>query len=276
MPPKPRVARFPGVMLAHTWTADIDPSNWWMSEKLDGVRAIWNGEQLVTRNAVAINAPDWFTASLPQGAMLDGELWMGRGKFQMTSGIVRRNEPSPEWRNIGYKVFDIPMHIGHLRDRYSDIVRLLRKNPYASPVSQHGITSKSYMLDYFAGVIRDGGEGLIIRDPDSIWIPTRSTTMLKVKSCDECDAIVYGHDKGEGRNENRLGALVCVRAGDITRAMFGVGTGLSDSDRENPPAIGATVRVGHNGFTDSGVPRFPVFLGERADCKKYFTFGDDK
>ena len=267
MPPKQRVVNFPGVMLAHTWDGKTDITGWWMSEKLDGVRAIWNGECLVTRSAIKIHAPDWYTKRFPRDCKLDGELWMGRGSFQLVSGVVRREFETEDWEAVAYMVFDVPCHEGGLKERYSEIERATDGIDHAIPVEQRVIASQAEMFAYFDDVYKGGGEGLIVRDPNESWVPFRSRGMLKVKSSDESDAVVVGYEKGEGRNSNRVGCLLCRLNSDVDCLKpFGVGTGLSDYERENPPKIGAVIRVGHNGFTDSGVPRFPTYLGVRADC----------
>lgn len=269
MPPKPKVTNFPGVMLAHTWTPKIDPTGWWMSEKLDGVRAIWNGEMLVTRGAIRIPAPPWFTERLPKDHMLDGELWMGRGKFQQCSGAVRRESDSSEWHQITYQVFDCitdSIKNAAFLDRYRTARELVKKIGHCHLVEQTPIKSHEHLEQAFAQILEAGGEGLIIRQPNGTWIPTRTSTLLKVKADDECDAVVTGYLGGEGKHKGRVGALIC-RLRDIGKQSItvNVGTGLSDADRENPPKTGTVIRVGHSGVTDAGVPRFPRFNGVRAE-----------
>lgn len=273
----PRIANFPGVMLAHGYDpAKHDPTGWLASEKLDGVRAIWNGETFLTRTAVQIFAPSWFTAQLPQGVILDGELFMGRGKFQATSGAVRRNNVNhPNWDEITYQVFDCPKEPGDLRKRLHRAQNLLKgialPGPIRCPiVNQETIRSRDHLdslLRYFLDL---GGEGLIIRDPSAAWIATRAHTMLKVKVQDDMDAVVCGYTPGEGRHVGRVGALVCEvwRSNKADGIRFNCGTGLSDQDRDSPPPIGSIIRVGHHGLTDASIPRFPSFLGVRAESNK--------
>jgi DNA ligase-1 len=269
MPPKPKVSNFPGVMLAHSWTPKIDPTGWLMSEKLDGVRAIWNGEALVTRGAIKIPAPEWFTKTLPTGHVLDGELWMGRGKFQQCSGAVRRESNSDDWKNIVYHVFDCMT--GNYRsapyiDRFKAAHGLIRHNTLCRIVAQTPIESLKHMEDTFANVVENGGEGLIIRLANGTWIPSRAHTLLKVKADDETDAVVAGYLSGEGKHKGRVGALICkLRQIGKQHIVVHVGTGLTDAERDNAPAIGTVIRVGHSGVTDAGVPRFPRFNGVRAE-----------
>src|SRR6185503_3154026 len=108
-----------------------------------------------------------------------------------------------------------------------------------------------------------GGEGLRLRQPGSKYIAGRSSTLLKVKTFHDAEAIVAGHQAGAGRHRGRLGALL-VRLADGT--SFAIGTGFSDRERENPPAIGTTVTFRYQELSDAGVPRFPSWVGVRLDA----------
>ncbi|HOU64724.1 MAG TPA: DNA ligase, partial [Thermomonas sp.] len=98
----------PAPMLASRITDDIDIAAWLVSEKLDGVRARWDGRQLVTRAGNRIDAPAWFTAGWPAQA-IDGELWIGRGRFQDISDLVRAlRGDAAGWRQVRFMAFDLP------------------------------------------------------------------------------------------------------------------------------------------------------------------------
>ena len=79
-------AESPPLMLAEIYREDVNPADYWVSEKLDGVRAYWDGSRLLFRSGQTIQAPDWFTRELPRTA-LDGELWIGRGQFEKLSPL---------------------------------------------------------------------------------------------------------------------------------------------------------------------------------------------
>src|SRR4030095_7170834 len=89
----------PPLLLAHPWESHVDLTGWWMSEKLDGVRAYWDGKHFISRLGHRFHAPAWFTAGLPE-TPLDGELWGGRKNFQRTISIVRRQDQSLEWKKV--------------------------------------------------------------------------------------------------------------------------------------------------------------------------------
>ncbi|CAH1905955.1 hypothetical protein NTGHW29_700012 [Candidatus Nitrotoga sp. HW29] len=83
----------PPVMLANVFRSDITLTDYWVSEKFDGMRGYWDGEKLLTRNGEHIDAPVWFTAGWPK-VPLDGELWVGRGQFSRTVSTVRKKFPT--------------------------------------------------------------------------------------------------------------------------------------------------------------------------------------
>jgi hypothetical protein len=106
--PPVRAAEAPALVLPGLWSADRDPARYLVSEKYDGVRAFWDGRVLRHRSGWNVNALAWFTARLPADP-LDGELWLGHGRFDALSAIVRRQVPvDAEWRQLCYVVFELP------------------------------------------------------------------------------------------------------------------------------------------------------------------------
>src|SRR5579872_6499587 len=106
----------PALLLAETWDCVTDPTGWLLSEKLDGVRAFWDGKQFLSRQGNLFHAPDWFTQGLPE-IPLDGELWIDRKKFQRTVSIVRRQDKNDLWNEVCFLVFDAPKGPGGFEDR---------------------------------------------------------------------------------------------------------------------------------------------------------------
>ncbi len=254
----------PPLLLAHSWEDDADLTGWWMSEKLDGVRAYWDGERLISRLGNTFVAPEWFVAGLPRDLPLDGELFSGRKRFQRTVGIVRRQDKSDAWREIAYVVFDAPKLFGPFEERMRAVeaavaaanVDYLRAHPHEP------CRGTAHLRQELARVEALGGEGLMLRRPASLYEVGRSSSLLKVKTFKDAEARVIGHQPGAGRHKGRLGALACELA-DGTR--FSVGTGLSDDERRDPPAIGAVITFRYQELSDDGVPRFPSYVGVRDD-----------
>jgi DNA ligase 1 len=255
----------PPVLLAHKWEVDNDPTGWWMSEKLDGIRAYWDGEWFVSRLGNKFYAPEWFTRDLPADT-LDGELWVGRKKFQRTTSIVRSGAGGAEWEELTYVVFDAPNAKGGFEDRIAHAQKVIARAeaPHArwhEHVRCEGIT---HLREELARVEALGGEGLMLRRPGSKYEVGRSQSLLKVKTFHDAEARVIGHAPGTGKHKGRLGALV-VELADGTK--FNVGTGFSDAERESPPAIGAIITFRYQELSDDGVPRFPSWVGERVDAE---------
>ncbi|TMQ20697.1 MAG: DNA ligase [Deltaproteobacteria bacterium] len=255
----------PPILLAHKWELDHDPTGWWMSEKLDGVRAYWDGEAFVSRLGNRFIAPDWFTADLP-GDTLDGELWVDRKKFQKTISIVRSADAGAAWREVSYVVFDAPNARGGFEQRLAHVDKVLARAgaPHARSHAHVPCEGLEHLRAELGRVEALGGEGLMLRQPGSTYVVGRSTTLLKVKTFQDAEARVVGHAPGTGKHKGRVGALVAELTGG---KRFSIGTGLSDAERETPPRVGAVITFRYQELSDDGVPRFPSYVGERIDVE---------
>jgi DNA ligase-1 len=255
----------PPILLAHKWEVDHDPTGWWMSEKLDGVRAYWDGETFVSRLGNSFVAPAWFTADLPADT-LDGELWVDRKRFQQTISIVRSGDASDAWRAVRYVVFDAPNARGGFEDRLAHARAVLDRAgaPHARALDHAPCTGLDHLRAELARVEALGGEGLMLRQPGSPYVVGRSTSLLKVKTFHDAEARVVGHAPGTGKHKGRLGALIVELPGGT---RFNVGTGFSDAERAAPPAVGAVITFRYQELSDDGVPRFPSYVGERIDVE---------
>lgn len=239
-----------------------DPTGWWMSEKLDGMRAYWTGSDLYSRNGNLIHAPAWFTSALPKMA-LDGELMTGRGQFQKTISIVRKQRPvDAEWRQIRYFVFDAPMQPGSCESRWAQMAAGVAGVPFVEAVEQVECASAKHLAKMRAQISALGGEGVMLREAGSPYEHRRTSALQKVKSFLDTEAKIVGYVPGEGKHAGRLGAYEArLLTGPKTR--FRVGTGMSDAEREDPLPIGTTITVKFQEYTEDGVPRFPSLVGAR-------------
>jgi DNA ligase 1 len=252
------------VLLAHKFEHDKDdPTGWWMSEKLDGVRAYWDGQNFISRQGNVFHAPDWYKQSLPDHP-LDGELWMARGKFQQTISVVKRLDGGTQWESIRYMVYDAPHLEGVPFEERMEFLQsnhvLAKGHGYAKALSQEKVRSKTHLLDELKRYVAFGAEGLMIRQPGSLYEVGRSYTLLKVKPVDDDEATVIGYTAGKGRHKGVVGALQVRLKNGIE---FDLGTGLTDADRRDPPAIGSTVTFTYIGLTDDGKPKFAAFVAVR-------------
>jgi DNA ligase-1 len=256
----------PHLLLAESWDNATDLSGWWMSEKLDGVRAYWDGKQILSRLGNLYHAPEWFVEGFP-AVPLDGELWIGRKKFQRTVSIVRRQDKNDLWHEVRYLVFDAPAAGGGFEDRMRFIKDALAGgNSKVIQAHEHVLcTGIPGLRAELARVESLGGEGLMLRQPGSKYHAGRSATLLKVKTFRDAEGVVLGHQAGEGRHKGRLGALLVRLANGVE---FAVGTGFSDRERGNPPAVGSTITFRYQELSDAGVPRFPSYVGVRTDASQ--------
>lgn len=252
----------PDLMHASTYDDAVDVSAYLVSEKLDGVRGHWTGERLLTRSGHRVHPPAWFTAEWPSTPM-DGELWLGHGRFAEVSGIVRTREPvDAAWREVQFMVFDLPAHDGPFEARARRIRELLGAAdvPWLRALRQSTVANTDELDTRLEGVVDAGGEGLMLHRRDGRYRAGQSDALLKYKYHTDAEARVVAHTQGKGRYRGMLGALVVERPDGL---RFRLGTGFSDSERADPPPIGSRVTYRHNGFTANGVPRFARFLRVR-------------
>ena len=250
----------PGLLLASNWDPTIDPSGWWMSEKLDGVRALWDGHRFVSRQGNAFASPPWFCAELPD-AVLDGELWIGRREFQQTVSVVRSRGHNDGWKRVQFLAFDAPRPDATWEQRMAFLQALLpkrgRKKFIAATIEHVRCENVGHLRKQLKKITKSGGEGLMLREPGSMYEAGRSSTLLKVKTFLDAEATVVGHQSGRGKYRGVMGALLVELADGTT---FSIGTGFSDQERASPPPVGSTITFRYQELSKAGVPRFPSFL----------------
>jgi DNA ligase-1 len=250
-------------MLARPWQSSLNPADFLVSEKLDGVRALWDGQHLRFRSGRQIAAPAWFLAALP-AAPLDGELWLGRHRFDALSGTVRKEVPlDAEWRSLHYQVFDMPQGQGPFSERAERLAALVQAahQPWLQAVPQTRISDAAHLHAHLQAVVAAGGEGLMLHRADALWTPGRSDAVRKLKAVPDEEGVVVGHLAGKGKYVGSMGALLLETA---EGQRFALGTGFSDALRANPPPVGALVTYRYRDRTATGLPRFASFLRVRA------------
>ena len=240
---------------------EIIVQEYFISEKLDGVRGYWNGEQLLSRQGYEIVAPKWFTEHLGD-IPLDGELWLGRETFQEISALIARaDRDDPLWREVTYQVFDLPAERHPFRDRVAKMAqylpRLAERNPHVAMIPQEQMKSKRALKERLDQVVAAGGEGLMLHHQDAFYQPyIRHDQLLKMKKVEEDCAMVIGYTHGKGKYRGMVGALRVKAVIEGETKYFKIGSGLKDRDRQSPPETGHWIRYRHNGFTDRKIPRF--------------------
>jgi len=252
-------ATLPALMMAKAWQEGQDVGSFLVSEKLDGVRAYWDGQRLRFRSGRPMAAPDWFTKNLPRMA-LDGELWLGRSRFDALSGMVRKTVPvDAEWRELRYMIFDLPGATGSFADRAAHILTVVEQanQPWLQAVVQQRVANETALQALLKQTVQAGGEGLVLHRTHALWSPGRSDALQKLKPMPDEDARVVAHLPGKGRHVGRLGALIMELPNG---QRFALGTGFTDEQRSDPPPIGSMVTYRYRDRTSHGLPRFASFL----------------
>lgn len=249
----------PDLLLAEVYNDALDVQQYWISEKLDGVRAYWDGQQLISRGGHIIVAPTWFTADFPRTA-LDGEIWLGQQRFADTLSAISKNIPvDSEWQQLGYYVFELPNAAGSFTERLSKLQAIVAKqnSAYLKVIPQFRVADKQQLFDKLAELEKIGAEGLMLHHQDALYKTGRTNDLLKLKSYLDTEATVIGYRPGKGKYAGMVGALLVKNAAG---QEFAIGSGLTDALRKTPPAIGSTITYRYNGLTKHGLPRFARFL----------------
>lgn len=252
----------PALLLANIYQPGITLEDYWVSEKLDGVRAFWNGRNFISRQGNIFHAPEWFSSPLPK-MVLDGELWMGRGKFERLSGTVRRKSPDDsDWKNIKYMIFDLPDNLQTFDNRLKQLKKIVHdiNMPHIQAVDQEKISTHVALMKKLDHIVQQGGEGLMLHSGSSLYKKGRSDNLLKLKKYFDAEAIVIKHLPGRGKYTGMLGSIIVETTNG---KRFKIGSGFSDLERKKPPAIGSIITYKYFGLTNKGTPRFASFLRRR-------------
>lgn len=251
---------------------DKNLSHYLMSEKLDGIRGLWDGKNMQTRAKNTIKLPEFFTKNFPN-FKLDGELWIQRNAFEEISSLVRQENPDENlWNKVTYNVFDVPNACEEFKifpctlEARLDVLRMyLAKNPskFIKIIPQIRIKDKKHLEQFYQELIAQKAEGVIIRKNDMPYEKKRSDNAYKLKPFDDAECVVKKHFEGKGKFEGKMGSLLCEADIKGKKVSFKIGSGFKDKDRINPPAIGSIITYKYNGFTKNGTPRFATYLRTR-------------
>ena len=260
----------PEIQLANIYHRDIDVTNYLVSEKLDGLRAYWDGKNLISKEGNIYNAPEWFTKDFPS-EHLEGELWIGRGKFEETSGIIRTQIPNDQdWQKVHLMLFDMPKHKGTFSERL-EAMKILVANLHSKNLAKNLLVIEQFKIANHQALIKKlnevtklGGEGLVLHRQDSLYKAIRNNDVLKLKTFEDAEAKVLSRIAGKGKYEGMMGALLVENEEKI---RFKIGGGFSDELRKNPPKIGSIITYKYFGKTNENKPRFASFLRVREDYK---------
>jgi DNA ligase-1 len=154
----------PKLMLAHSWDSRRDLTGWLASEKLDGVRALWTGTALLSRQGNTFNPPPGWASGLPADVALDGELWLGRGRFDEASGLARTGAAAGDaaWAALQFMIFDAPRAAGGFEARMSVAAAAIVAAPCARLVAHAALRSNAELTERMDAIVALKGEGMMV------------------------------------------------------------------------------------------------------------------
>lgn len=241
------------------------------------MRAYWDGENLLSRQGKELNAPLSFTKNFPKFA-LDGELYAKELKFEEIQATVMDKLPDEKaWQRLKFHIFDVPEASGGLLDRLEILAKFLKNEPNHNLIiiKQIKMRDNAQFLKFAESIIVKGGEGAVVRDPNTPYERKRSKNALKFKKFKDAECEVVSINKGSGKYAKATGSLTCKAIGskeDKEKAgepkagtIFKIGSGLSDKNRQDPQKIGSIITYKFQNLTANGKPRFPIFLRVRED-----------
>lgn len=254
------------LMLATIYPQDISDfpvEDYWISEKLDGVRARWDGQQLLSKNGYKFAAPAWFTEQFPE-VVMEGELWMQRQSYEKISSITSRLTPHNGWRKIKLMLFDLPEQGGTFSERVSAMRQLVENidSDYLGMIPQFRLLDQQQLMQRLNTVVKAGGEGLMLHHQAAHYVHGRSDALLKLKLHQDAEAIVIAYKPGKGKFSGMLGS---IKVRDDQGREFYIGSGFTHQQRKHPPALHSRISYRYQGLTRHGLPRFPVFLRVRTE-----------
>lgn len=258
----PAHAEKPEIQHGIRYHANIDINEYWISEKLDGMRGYWNGKELLSRSGNKIYVPKWFIKLWPDVA-LDGEIWSKRADFENIISCVKNQQDNNQcWQQLRFMIFDLPNNKLPFDQRVTAMKKVVTQvqSPYLAAIKQFRLTSISALNSTLQQVVEKGGEGLMLHHRNALYKQGKNNQLLKLKLAQDAEAKVLKHVAGKGKYTNMLGSLLVETPQGI---QFKVGSGFSDKQRKHPPPVGSTITYRYIGKTKRGVPRFASFLRMR-------------
>jgi DNA ligase-1 len=252
----------PAIQHAENYKETTNISQYWLSEKLDGIRGYWDGKQLLTRQGNLIYSPEWFTQNWPDN-VVDGELWIKRDHFQQTLSCVRKKHIDEYcWKFVRFMMFDLPEHPGTFTERITAMQKLTKavNSPFLSMVKQFKLETTAQLNQTLNKIVKNNGEGLMLHHGSAYYHVGRTANIMKLKKHLDAEAVVIAHIEGKGKYRGMLGAL---QVKTVEGVIFKIGSGFNDKERHQPPAIGSSISFKYNGKTRAGIPRFARFFRVR-------------
>ena len=153
-----------------------DIIGWIATEKYNGCRAYWDGENLWSRGGLQINIPDSWRSALPAGVHLDGEIYDGVDGVYRCGTAIKYGRFTPSMK---FMVFDCPTAYGDYLSRLNYARQF--DEGISEVVNAWFVMDMPFIQRLLSEIQEQGGEGLVLRHPDLKYAPERTVQILKLK-----------------------------------------------------------------------------------------------
>lgn len=241
-------------------------SNYYVSEKYDGWQAVWDGSDKFTTNTGkrTFKPPKEWSSLLPQGISIAGELII-EGK--QATDVATLTTSKGEWKKVKFMAFDIPgMKEESFRVRTNELKRIVKEqcrqfsNCPMIYVDQKVYKTGKEIYNRWKDVLKKGGEGLVLTDPDSKYRPMkRSNDRVKLKGREDTEGVIQSFNVSDGKLKS---IVLKLDNGNV----FNLGIGFSNKERNEYSKIfkkGEKIKFSYRSISSGGKPKEARFVGKR-------------
>lgn len=269
------------LQLANTYspTKNYGVTQWLSSPKLDGIRCLYENQTSGLRSRSGKTRFFGFTdleqicetiRSANDLSFIDGELYIPGEPFDVISSIVRTTKASSasNKQRVEFRIFAIgfnqyPNIVA--ADEYNQIQQIFPAAGRINYVPHKLIDNDPIVIQAEADLVKSSGisnEGIMLRNPNSMYFQGRSIALLKVKNFVKIELPVTGFGVSSKTNTLRNLLVQGIVNGQLINSQ--VGTGFTDAERTTIFAnrsdyLGRTIEIIHLGITARGYLRHPVF-----------------
>jgi len=242
------------VMLAMDWDFEtVNPRRWFWSEKMDGIRGYWDGSNMFSKEGNYINTPASIRSQLPDFP-LDGELWMGRNSFYE----CKRKMLTGDWSGVSYNIFDAPKFPGSFSERLQHLRSTIKQSEAVKVVDMKQCSGIDQLWSLLREIVREGGEGIVLRKDGSPYIGGRSENLLRVKPL--FMDVVQIIENEEMVEENGAFVFKPALVRNSWGAEFRLFQRISEKRFRHFHDSNRSLVIAFNSVTTQGNPRNPVVL----------------
>ena len=235
--------------------------------KLDGMRCLGNKEGLTSRTGSPIETMNHILKEIKDsgtGALLDGELYAHGKTFQENMKLIKKYRPGKS-EEVKYHVYDQVVEFSFAERHNALQTILLNMGKNVVPVPTFVINNEEELATMHAEFLEQGYEGTMVRWGVTPYkVAGRSDGLLKYKDFKDIACEIVDIIPMDSRPDQ--GLVVCKHNGQTFKATPKMShEGRRELLKDRDIFIGKMAEIRYFEKTDGGLPRFPVYVGERLD-----------